>query len=272
MNPDKRAEKHQPAPWLFLFGVLAWTWTCYGLVAFSGQSMQEFPAILLSALGGFGPSLTAVVLIAAGRWDRQLDQSPEAFFLRALDPRTLSLRWALITLGLVLVLAFLPVLLDPAVLRERGLIGQAPGFFLLIGVVIGTFEEIGWRGYAQEALQRRLPVLTSSLIIGLFWGAWHIPLFFISGSYQAGLGVATPGFWSFFIALLVGSPVYAWLYNRSGRVILAPILYHALGNFFRELAPDASNLAEVGVEAAIALAVVSLSWLWITRVKTPHTG
>jgi membrane protease YdiL (CAAX protease family) len=260
----------QPAPWLYLFGVLAWTWSFLGLAALLGGGLFTFPNVLLAALGGLGPLIVAGILIASGRWDPQLDANVWEFYRRSLDPRTLPWRWMLIILMLVLILAVGPVLLDTAVLRETGLIETGPVLTLLIGLLFGALEEPGWRGYAQEGLQRRMPVFWASMIVGVFWALWHLPLFLIGGTYQQGLGIGSLAFWSFNLALIVGSPVYAWLYNASGRVIFAPVLYHGLGNLFRELVPDVSNAAEVGMEAALSLAVILISGWWFFTKKPGH--
>ena len=257
-----KAGTHQgrPAPWLYLFGVLAWTWTFHGIVVLTGQGLFEFPAVVLALLGALGPSAVAGILVAAGRWDPAIDESAGAFFRRAFDPRALSWRWYVVIISVILILAFTPVLLDRSVLQEVGLFDRGPRLFLLIGFVFGALEEPGWRGYAQEGLQRRMSVLVASLIVGVFWAAWHLPLFYITGTYQAGLGVGTAAFWSFHLAILVGCPTYAWLYNATDRVTLAPVLYHGVSNVVRELVPDVSNLAECGVEAALAAAITLLSW------------
>lgn len=267
MKPKWEARRGQPAPWLYLFGVIAWTWSLHGVVAVTGQGLLEFPAVILAVLGALGPSVVAGFLVAIGRWDRSLDQTVLDFFRRAFDPFVLSWRWYVWIVGLVLVLAVTPVLLDPAALREQGLIERGPGLFLLVGFVFGALEEPGWRGYAQEGLQRRLPVVVASLVIGVFWAAWHLPLFFITGTYQAGLGVGTTAFWTFNLGAIVGCPVYAWLYNAAGRVTLAAVLYHALGNVVREFVPDVSNTAEVGVEAGLALVVTLTAWGWMRRPR-----
>lgn len=62
-------------------------------------------------------------------------------------------------------------------------------FWLFFGPVP---EEPGWRGYALDGLQSRHSALVSSLIVGIVWLAWHLPLFFIEGTWQAEhLGVGT---------------------------------------------------------------------------------
>lgn len=143
---------------------------------------------------------------------------------------------------------------------EEGLIDRGPVLFLFIGAVFGGLEEIGWRGYAQESLQRRFSVLTASLIIGIFWAFWHLPLFFMQGTYQEGLGVGTTAFWAFNAAIIVGSPIYAWLYNRSGKIIFAAVFYHALGNVMGEIITDVDVVYNVGVEAFIALLLIMVFW------------
>lgn len=170
--------RRQPAPWLYLFGVLVWTWTLHGIVALTGQQLFEFPAVILALLGALGPTIVAGFLVVAGRWDPALDAGVGPFFRRAFDPRALPWRWYGAILVLVLILTVVPVLLDATVLREEGLIDLGPGFFLLIGFIAGAVEEPGWRGYAQEGLQRRMPVVVASLIVGVFWAAWHLPMFF----------------------------------------------------------------------------------------------
>jgi hypothetical protein len=85
------------------------------------------------------------------------------------------------------------------------------------------FEEVGWTGYATEALQRRYSALTAALILGLFWQAWHIvPL------AQA----HRPPAWIFWHCLGgTGMRVLmVWLYNNAGRSLFSTIVFHAASN------------------------------------------
>ena len=42
-------------------------------------------------------------------------------------------------------------------------------------------EEFGWRGYSQQPLQERFGVVPASLLIGVIWGFWHLPLWVMPG-------------------------------------------------------------------------------------------
>jgi len=104
-------------------------------------------------------------------------------------------------------------------------------FLIVVGFVYifflgGPFqEEWGWRGYALDRLQARWNALVSSLILGVFWGIWHLPLFFIYGTIQS----QTP-IWGFMILILCGTILFTWVYNNTGGSILATMLFHTMNN------------------------------------------
>lgn len=267
MSPPRvdNSNDRGPAPWYFLVGTVVWTGVLQGIVALSGADMLAMPWALLWLLGGVGPAVVATGLIARGYWDEELDVSAAAYWRRCLDPRTLGWRglgWVALC---AVALALGPLVFDPETVRAEGLFSLDSPTLLAIGFAAGLVEEVGWRGYAQEALQRRMSVLSAALVIGVFWGLWHAPLFFIAGTHHYELGLFTPEGAAFFAAIMVGVPVYAWLYNITGRAVLAAILYHAIGNSLRVVVPDVSNLAEVGVELALSVIVIALGWHWMTR-------
>jgi Type II CAAX prenyl endopeptidase Rce1-like len=111
--------------------------------------------------------------------------------------------------GLVdLVLALLGYEVDPSLLAER-----APAYLatlVFVAVLGGGLEEPGWRGFALPRLEHRYTPVVATLILGLAWGVWHVPLY-------GPLGFVVPLVLAFF---------YTWLYNRTGSVLLR-ILLHA---------------------------------------------
>jgi hypothetical protein len=93
MNREGAARGDRPAPWLYLFGVLVWTWTFHGPAALTGQRLTQFPTVILAVVGALGPGVVAGLLVASGRWDPALDRTVGDFFRRAFDPRALPWRW-----------------------------------------------------------------------------------------------------------------------------------------------------------------------------------
>jgi uncharacterized protein len=248
------------APWAYLAATLAWTWACWVGAAVTADDWLEPHALVLFALGGLGPLLVAAVLVGLGHADEPLAE----FWRRALDPRRLAARWWLA----ITALAVLPPLLVRLGAQGTGggLVTAGPVAFLVVGALAGAAEEPGWRGYAQEGLQRRMSVLGASLVVGAAWAAWHLPLFWIAGTYQHGLGVGTRGFWTFHLAILLGTVVYAWVYNAAGRVTLAAVWLHAASNAANELvAAEDAEAWSLGLTAVIAAAVIVGSWRWLVR-------
>lgn len=56
---------------------------------------------------------------------------------------------------------------------------RIPRLFLP-NLLMGPLEELGWRGFALPRLQARFHPLAASVILGLFWANWHLPLLAIS--------------------------------------------------------------------------------------------
>ncbi|WP_306362205.1 CPBP family intramembrane glutamic endopeptidase [Nocardia sp. CC227C] len=96
---------------------------------------------------------------------------------------------------------------------------------LIPALLIGPVEEIGWHGVARPLLQRRYTPLTSALIVGVFWGLWHLPAFALAGTEQHAWS-----FGPFFLGALALSVLMTPLGNASGGSILLPALFHFQAN------------------------------------------
>ena len=120
---------------------------------------------------------------------------------------------------------------------------------------------MAWRGYALDGLQRKWNAQTSSLIVGVVWTLWHLPLFFIEGSYQNGLGVGTLAFWLFMMDKVPQSVVMTWIYNNNERSTLSAVLLHFMVNFVGELF-DLSPRAEILYIALWFVAAIVVVTVW----------
>ncbi len=112
--------------------------------------------------------------------------------------------------------------------------GEAPGpatnytiaLFLLdlfISLISGPLnEEAGWRGYALPRLQSRFSALTSSVILGILWGFWHLPLYLVE--------VRLP-FYIFIFLNIVLSILITWGYNNTNGSLVIAVLFHFCFNF-----------------------------------------
>ena len=102
-----------------------------------------------------------------------------------------------------------------------------PLMFLSKVILNGPFtEEPGWRGFTLPRLLRKYSPLVSSLILGLIWFSWHLPLLLTNDS--GGQRVPFP----YFLTVLALSIVFTWLYRGTKGSVLLVILMHGVFNTF----------------------------------------
>jgi uncharacterized protein len=141
-----------------------------------------------------------------------------------------------------------------------GLAGIAPA--LLLALTSGaTGEELGWRSYALERLQLAFSPLGASLVLGLVWGFWHLPLWLLAG-YTGGTLIAYVA--SFLVAIVSLSVVMTHYYDRSGNVLMA-VWIHFWFNFLFGLV---ANLDLVPIMGYTAAAYLLLATVLVARHRT----
>jgi membrane protease YdiL (CAAX protease family) len=131
-------------------------------------------------------------------------------------------------------------------------------------------EELGWRGYALDALQARYNALVSSLVLGLIWALWHLPLFFTrsEGNFYHEWGAGTLLFWLFVLRMTLFSVPITWVYNHTGRSILSAILFHFAYNLTYSLVyPVPEGLHLTGTLLLLG-AAVGIVIVWGPRTLT----
>lgn len=129
--------------------------------------------------------------------------------------------------------------------------------FVALMIFFGPLpEELGWRGYALDRLQVKWSALASSLILGIAWALWHLPLFFIEGTYQNSLGLGTLPFWLFMMAMIPESILMTWIYNNNRRSTLSAVLFHSMINITGELIEATKRAEFLQVSLLIVTAII----------------
>jgi uncharacterized protein len=158
---------------LIAFFVLAyafswWPWPLYALGLSPG------------AIVGFGPFLAAVVVLALAG-----GKAGVMILLRRMVRWRVAPLWyaaaLLLPVAIALGATVLNVLLGarPPSSAELGVWPRLiPTYFLLLLIpgIGGAWEDPGWRGYALPKLQVGRTALLASLILGVVWAFWHLPL------------------------------------------------------------------------------------------------
>src|SRR5215210_3141148 len=108
---------------------------------------------------------------------------------------------------------------------------------LIIGIRLltdGIGEETAWRGVALPQLLRRMNALTASLILGVVWACWHLPLVFTVGAPMGNNSIPL-----LFVLLPAEAVVYTWLYQHTHASVFAAALFHALIGLWTVASPAA---------------------------------
>ncbi len=174
-------------------------------------------------VGAFGPIVGAILASLVDPNERLQDT------LRGLVKFKVSVRWYMISVSVPIIAyglsALLTFLLAPTPdFAFNSPINALAIFVTLPFVLLG--EEVGWRGFALQNLQKHTKPLRASILIGLMWTVWHIPAFFVFGIFEtfqefilafAGLGILC-------ISLSI---ILSWVVNSSGGSVFMAVLNHS---------------------------------------------
>ncbi len=223
-------------PWLFFgltfaFSWLVWLPAILGNLGFVRFPVEQYANAFLFA-GVFGPMFGASVCAYRERKWSGLQELLSSLIRVRFRPAW----WLAIVLLPIAIQAFahyLPLLVGgPLPPSGTSSMREFISTFVLVTLLGGGQEEIGWRGYALDRIQSRFNALTSSILLGAIWALWHLPLWFMPGT---SLRFAPIG--SFVIGLLSLSIILTWIYNNTGKSALAATLTHGTSNAAHTLFP-----------------------------------
>ena len=227
----------------------------------------------LNALTVWSPGLAAMFLT----W-RASGKPGLAALFRSLGQWRVPLRWYAIALLLApatWVLAFsidrllgLSYDLGPALLVDT--FTAATAFMIPIAILFtlpdALGEELGWRAFALPRLQTMYGPLVGSVVLGLFWGFWHIPA-------RVAWRSSDLSWWPLLGLVINTVPtaiLFTWIFNRTGGNLLLVCLYHASITNKGYFMPKLSTLTETVLLWLVAIIVVVAGDLSIPRESRPN--
>jgi uncharacterized protein len=183
-----------------------------------GEPVPKLTGLLMFPLMLVGPSSVGIILT------RLIDGKAGLRDLFARMRRvSFPARWyaaLLIPPGVVLaVLLGLKALVSPAFTPNLFLPGV--GF----GLLAGFLEEIGWMGYAFPKMRQLSGPFAAAALLGLLWGAWHLPVVDYLGAATPHGSYWFPFFLAFTAAMTAMRVLIAWMYSHTQSVLLAQLMH-----------------------------------------------
>jgi membrane protease YdiL (CAAX protease family) len=260
---------HQPMGllWAYLGLTFALAWAAWvpaallfwdphrpGLPSFTGG------LVVLQTLGVAAPTIAAyLVLRVSGRLDL-LGWIASRYRFWRVHPGW-YLTGGLLAPAITLVSLGVRALADPhfqitpgsplgEMLADLGVGGVALVFPLLVLRWLPSsalLEELGWRGLALPLLQGRWNALASSVLLGLVWGVWHLPLMVASGDPPV----------PYLLLIVPHTVLMTWVVNSTRGSMLVAMLFHAgLATALTTLYPGSRSMVEIVLTWLVAAAVV----------------
>jgi len=202
----------------------------YGLCSVEIFNLFEMPEIILWLLGSSAPTISAVIITYLSDGKEGINTLFKPFLIYKVKTKWYLAAFAITLLSIVISITYLS--LNNIDIPSINLLGLIP--ILMMTFIMGPLvEETGWAGFAQPRLQSRFNALTASVILGILWGVWHLPLWFLPDSSQS-----TMSFGLFLVVVVALRTLMGWAYNNTGGSIFIAVIFHFFFNLGNTIGVD----------------------------------
>ena len=252
--PRRVVTRHPSESYVVLAIALSWAW--WIPLAMGSNATEPGVGWPTHLPGLLGPALAAVAVTAV------VDGRPG---LADLARRSLRWRvgWWWLTVGAVTAAGAVGLAISGVddvgdLTRYNGIsasLGAAPTVVVAL-LVNGFGEEAGWRGFLADRLLARRGLIRTSLLVTVAWAVWHVPLFFLVGSFDEFSPAMVVG-WT--LGLTAGSLVLTWLHRGAHRSILVVAVWHTAFNLVSGATPAGEGTPGVIASTAVMVAAVAIA-------------
>ncbi len=269
----KDRDEYRYRPILFFICAYFFTWIFWIPAIFINSDTGA--GLMLAGL--FAPAVVSTVFVLVSG-SNELKQDLKDKIIGFYKVKWINVFWAVIVFAVIVVCSILLSLIFGQSLSQFSFTED----FSFTGVGIGTafititvasiIEEVGWKGYCEDSIGQYMNWFWESLIFGILWSLWHLPLIFIEGTYQAGLMVNPLYVANFFVSGIPLGYIITWVYLVSDRSILACMIFHLFVNFMQEkiaMTPETKCVETIVVIIATAIIVICNKKMFF---ETEHVG
>ncbi len=210
------------------------SWVCMALIIFPDtfpmtpeQAETVGPLTYVALL--VGPSIAGMIMIGLVYGKAGYQDLSSRFLNWRVGVRWYALAFLAIPLlatGILLLLSLFSTEFIPAIFISDDKLS-----LLFIGIVtglmVGFFEELGWTGFALPRMRLRYDIITTGIVVGLLWGAWHFLAFWEIDTFSGALP-----FTLLLLRLFAWLPpfriIMVWLHDQTKSLLLVMLMHASL--------------------------------------------
>lgn len=234
MNISVLIKKHPLHAYYLLLFLISWGFFIVvgGQGFFAGTNWQTDPMFLTAVTGLLlGPIVSGILSIAINSGKAGLRE-----LLSRLFRWRVNLRWYMaafliapvVEITVLLLLSQISPVFLPKIFTENNKLALLMSG-LTIGLVGGLVEEIGWTGFAIPKFRTRFSILVTGLIMGIFWGIWHMPQMWWVGSTSHEALPASFFLTLYFLLAIAQLTAYrvlmVWVYDHTKSLLISWLMH-----------------------------------------------
>ncbi len=270
--------KYKYKPITFYVFTYIFTWAFWISAAILGKDKKNFAlSMVLMVFGLLVPAVVAFIMVRRSKCE-VLQKDYRNKLVGFYRVNWLNLIVGAVLFGIVIAASILVSTMFGESLDQFSFVGGfsfsiGSALTLLVLVLTSAFEELGWRGYAEDSIAFHMDWHKESWLFGVVWALWHLPLFFIPNTYQANILAMSPWYMvNFFVSAIPLGFFPTWIYVKNKRSIFACIIVHFFVNFFQE---QIAMTQKTKCVETFVISLVCVGIVWKNRdmfFETRHVG
>jgi membrane protease YdiL (CAAX protease family) len=208
--------------YIYFWGFLALVMVILGILRLKPDSLPAWTLPVIVISGSWTPNLAAVSVTGMLEGRKGIRQLLSKFFANRI-----AVRWYLVALFpfvFTFVAAGIYWLAGGVAAGNKGLsAGFWVGLIFLNLLQGATGEEAGWRGFALPRLLEKYGRVKGSLVLGLLWNFWHLPLWLLSG--YAGIDFLVYIF-AFGVSIVSLTFLLTWISSKTPDNLIPIVIAH----------------------------------------------
>jgi membrane protease YdiL (CAAX protease family) len=244
---------------LFFFIAFLIAWLFFITASLLSDNVQlSVLSRLLIFIGAISPGLIAVSLTAITKGGEGVK-----LLINKISFKDTKVMWYIFAVTFIAFIKGLAALIFFLLYNAWPQFGTTSWYVMLFAIAISMWaqagEEIGWRGYALPLMSKKIGLARSSILLGIIWATWHLPLFYITAA-----DTFNQSFPVYLLQVTGLSVIMAWLFWKVNGNLLPLMVFHAAINNTKDIVPSASKAsASPFTLNASPIGWISLALIWV---------